>query len=184
MEGLKKVLNYISEVRFVVDTDANTVVHQQLLPTVNQPGGLAIPLILWIWLFNIIVNCIGWMMNREPDCVSHYLQVNIQPETKEDDDIADSLEVSIQKRQVEQSSERNREKAIYYWEKRKEAWEHFVGLWQGEEYSARCNPMGKLLGNSGWQEGKTPKHMQHFRWKDINYLTSDEVMYQPEKTSK
>ena len=40
MKALKKFRNYVYGVRFLVETDANTLVHQLNLPTSDLPGGL------------------------------------------------------------------------------------------------------------------------------------------------
>ena len=55
IQALKKFSKYIYGVRFLVETHANTFVHQLNLPANNLPGALVICWIVWLQLFNFDV---------------------------------------------------------------------------------------------------------------------------------
>lgn len=48
MKALKMFYHYVYEVTFLVEPDANTLVHQVNLPTNDLPGGLFTLSIVWI----------------------------------------------------------------------------------------------------------------------------------------
>ena len=63
MRALKKFYNNVYGVRFLVETNANTLVHQLNLPANDLLGALVTCGIVWIWLFNFEIRHIPGPLN-------------------------------------------------------------------------------------------------------------------------
>jgi hypothetical protein len=70
MKVLKKFRNNVYAVRFLMETDANRLVHQLNLPANDQPGALVTRWIMWIQLFNFDVKHIPGRLHGGPDGLS------------------------------------------------------------------------------------------------------------------
>jgi hypothetical protein len=80
MKARKKFRNYIYGVRFLVETDANTLVHQQNLPANDLPGALVTRWIVWIRLFDFDVEHVPGSLNGGPDGLSRRPRGDGEPE--------------------------------------------------------------------------------------------------------
>jgi hypothetical protein len=175
MKALKKFRNYVYGVRFLVETDANTLVHQLNLPANDLPGALVTRWIAWIRLFDFDVKHGPGRLNGGPDGLSRRPRGQGEPEPEVEDDLEETIEASLRGIRVEQGSDRKRRERPY---------EPFVGLRLAEEYKGRWKEIGEFLGNLKRPEGKTMKEMQQFRREATKYLVSDGILYRRRKTNE
>ena len=175
MKALKKFRNYVYGVRFLVETDANTLVHQLNLPANDLPGALVTRWIAWIRLFDFDVKHVPGRLNGGPDGLSRRPRGEGELEPEEEDDLEETIEASLRGIRVEQGSDRKRRKRPY---------EPFVGLRLPEEYKGRWKVIGEFLGNLKRPEGKTMKEMQQFRREATKYLVSDGILHRRRKTNE
>jgi len=101
MKALKKFRNYIHVVRFLVESDTNTLVHQLYLPANNLSGALVICWIAWIRLFDFDVQHVPGRLNGGPDGLSQRLRVEGEHELEEEDDLEEIFEASLRGIRVE-----------------------------------------------------------------------------------
>jgi len=175
MKALKKFHNYVYGVRFLVETDTNTLVHELNLPTNNQPGGLVIRWIAWIRQFDFNVNHVPLGLNGGPHVLSRRPRGEGEPEPEEDNDLQEIIAASLRGIRVERGPELKRKGREY---------EPFVGLGLVQEYKPRWNEIGEFLGNLNRPERKGTKEMQHFRREATKYLASDGILYRRQKTNE
>jgi hypothetical protein len=175
MKALKKFCNYVYGVRFLVETDANTLVHQLNLPANDLPGALVTRWIAWIRLFDFDVKHVPARLNGGPDGLSRWPRGEGEPEPEEEDKLEETIEASLRGIRVEQVSDRKRRERPY---------EPFVGLRLAEEYKGRWKGIGEFQGNLKRPEGKTTKELQQFRREATKYLVSDGILYRRRKTNE
>jgi len=168
MKALEKFRNYPYGIWFLVETDANTLVHQRNVPANDRPGALVTLGLVWIWLFNFGMKHVPGRLNGGHDGLSRQPQGKGQPVPEEEDDLEETIEASLRGIQVEQGSDS---------QGRERPYELFVWLWLAEEYKGWWNEIGECLGNLKQQEGKTPTVMQQFRREATKYLLPDGVLY-------
>jgi len=173
MKALKKFRNYVYGVRFLVETDANTLVHQLNLPTNDLPGALATRWIAWIQLFDFDMKHVPGRLNGGPDGLSRWPRGEGEPEPEEQDDLEETIEASLRGIRVEQGPDRKRRERPY---------EPLVRLRLAEEYKGRWKEIGEFLGNLKRPEGKTTKEMHQFWQEAMKYLVSDGILYRRRKT--
>jgi hypothetical protein len=80
MKALKKFRNNVYGVRFLVETDANTLVHQLNLPANDLPGALVTCRNAWIQLFDFDVKYVPGRLNGGPDGLSRWPRGEGEPE--------------------------------------------------------------------------------------------------------
>jgi len=175
MKALKKFRNYIDGVRFLVETDANTLVHQLNLPANDLPGALVTRWIAWIRLFHFEVKHVPGSLNGGPDGLSRRPRGEGESEPEEEDDPEETIEASLQGIRVEQGSDRKMRERPY---------EPSVGLRLAEEYKGRWKEIGEFLGNLKRPERMTTKEMHQFRREALKYLVSDGILYRRRKTNE
>jgi hypothetical protein len=95
MKALKKFSNYVYGVRLLVETDANTLVHQLNLPANDLPGALVTRWIPWIRLFDFDVKHVPWRLNGGPDGLSRRPRREGEPEPEEEDDLEETIEARL-----------------------------------------------------------------------------------------
>jgi len=165
MKAVEMFRNHVCGVRFVVETDANTLVQQLNLPANELPGELLTHWIMWMRAFDFDVQYIPGRLNGGPDVLSWRPRGDGEPEPEEEDDQEETIEASLRGIQVEQGPHRKR------WER---PYEPFVGLRLAEEYNGRWKNIGECLGNLKRPEGNNMKEMQPFR------LETTKTMFQME----
>jgi len=175
MKALKKFRNYVYGVRFLVETDANTLVHQQHLPANDLPEALVTRWIAWIRLFDFDVKHVAGRLNGGPDGLSQRARGEGEPEPEQEDDIEGTIEPSLRGIRVKRGPERK---------SRGRAYEPFDGLRLAEEYKGRRKKIGEFLGNLKRPEGQTMKEMQQFRREAIKYVVSDGIISRRRKTNE
>jgi len=154
MKAIKKFGNYVYAVRFLVETDTNTLVHQLNLPANDLPGALLTRWIAWIRLFDFDVKHVPGRLNGGPDGLSRQPRGKREPEPEEENDLEEPIEASLRGIRVEQGPYRKRRERPY---------KTFVGLRLAEEYKGSWKEIGEFLGNLKRPEGKTKKEIHQFR---------------------
>ena len=101
MRALKKFRNYVYGVRFLVETDANTLVHQLNLPANDLPGALITRWMAWTRLFDFDVNHIPGRLNGRPDALSRRPPEEGENEAEGEDDLEETIEASLRGIQAE-----------------------------------------------------------------------------------
>jgi len=167
--------NYVYGVRFLVETDANTLVHQLNLPANDLPGALVTLWIAWIRLFDFDVKHVPGRLNGGPDGLSRRPRADGEPEPEKEDDLEDTIEANLRGIRVEYGSDRKMREGPY---------EPFVGLRLAEEYKGRWKEICEFLENLKRPEGKTTKEMQQFRQDATKYLVSEGIHYRRRKTNE
>jgi hypothetical protein len=128
MNAVQKFRNYVYEVRFLVETDANTVVHWLNFPGNDLPGALVTCCITGIQLFDFDVKHVPGRLNGCPVGLSRRPRVKGELEPKQEYDLGETIEACLQGMRVERVPERK---------SRGSASAQFVGLRQAEEYNGR-----------------------------------------------
>jgi hypothetical protein len=108
MKELKKFLNYVYGVRFLLETDANTLVHQLNLSANDLPGAQVSCWVTWIRRSDFDVNHVPGTLNEGPDGLPRRPLGEEEPEHEDEDDLEEAIETSLRGIQVEQGSERER----------------------------------------------------------------------------
>ena len=126
MKVLEKFRNYAYGVRFLMETDANTLVHQLNLPTNDLPGARVTQWIAWIRLFDFNLRHGTGRLNRGPDGLPPRSRGEGEPEPEEEYDLEETIEANIRGIRVGEGSDRKRRERPY---------EPFVGLRLAEEYN-------------------------------------------------
>jgi hypothetical protein len=70
MKALKKFHNYLYKVRFLVETDIITFVHQLYLPANDMPGVPVIRGIAWMCVFDFELQYLPGRLKGGSDCVA------------------------------------------------------------------------------------------------------------------
>ena len=91
LKSLKKLKVCIYGVRFMVEIDAKTLLHQLNLPIVDLPGAMVTRWITWIRLFDFDVRHVPGRQHSEPDSLSR----RPNDDDGDDDDDYDSMEEGI-----------------------------------------------------------------------------------------
>ena len=86
LRALKKLKVWLYGVKFVVEIDAKTLLHQLNLPIVDLPGDMVTRWITWIQLFDFNVRHVPGRKHSGPDGLSRW------PADDDDDDDCDSVE--------------------------------------------------------------------------------------------
>jgi hypothetical protein len=94
MKAHKKFRNYVYGVRFLVETDGNTLVHQRNLPANALPGALVTRWIAGIRLFDFDVKHVPGRLNGRRDGLSGRPRGEGEPEPEEEDDLEETFEAS------------------------------------------------------------------------------------------
>ena len=101
IRALKKFRNYVYGVRFLVETDANKLVHQLNLPENDLPGALITRWMAWIRLFDFDVKHIPGRLNGGPDALSRRPPGEEENEAEGEDDLVETIEASLRGIQAE-----------------------------------------------------------------------------------
>jgi len=141
MKALEKFRNYVYGVRFLVETDATTSVHQLNLPAIDLPEAPDTQCISWIRLFDFKVKHDPGRLNGGADGLSWRLRGEGEPEPVEEDNLEETIEASLCGIWVERRPEGK-------W--RGWAYEPFVGVRLAEECKGRWKKIGVFLGNLKW----------------------------------
>jgi hypothetical protein len=91
MQARNKFCNSIHAVRFHIETDTNTLVHQLNLHANDLPGALVSCRIAWIWQFDFEVNDDRMRLNGGPDGLSWQPLRAASPHPKEVGDIEETI---------------------------------------------------------------------------------------------
>jgi len=167
VKPLMQIRNWVYGVRSLVETAANTLVHQLNLAANDLSGALPTSWIMWIRLFNFDVKQVPGGLNGGPNSLWRKPQWAGEPEPEEEDDPDETIQASLHGIRVEQGLDWNRRERLY---------EPFDGLRLVEEYNWRWMEVGEFLGNLKWPEGGTSEEMQQF-WQEVTkYLVSDGVL--------
>ena len=86
LRALKKLRVWLYGIRFVVEIDTKTLLHQLNLPIVDLPGAMVTSWITWIRLFDFDVRHVLRRKHSGPDGLSR------RPADTDDDDDCDSVE--------------------------------------------------------------------------------------------
>jgi len=86
MKPLKEFHNYIYGVRFFMQTNVYTLVHQLYVPDNDLPGALVTRWIAWIRVFQFYVKHIPRKLNGGADSLSRWPRGEWEPEPEEEDD--------------------------------------------------------------------------------------------------
>jgi hypothetical protein len=95
MKALKKFRNYVYGVRFLVETDANPLVHQLHLPANDLPGALVTQWIAWIRQFDFDVEHVPGRLNGGPEGLSRQPRGEGEAKPEENDDLEETIEASL-----------------------------------------------------------------------------------------
>jgi len=106
MNALQKFRNYVYEVRFLVETDANTGVHRLNFPGNDLPGALVTCWITGIRLFDFDVKHVPGRLNGGPVGLSRRPRVKGELEPKQEYDLGETIEACLQGMRVERVPER------------------------------------------------------------------------------
>jgi hypothetical protein len=93
LKALKKLRVYLYGVRFTVETDANTLVHQLNLPASDLPGAVITRWIAWLRLFDFDVVHVSGEKNSGPDALSRRPRSS---DDSDDDEPEDDIEQMIE----------------------------------------------------------------------------------------
>ena len=96
MKVLEKFHNYVYGVRFHVETDANTLVHQPKLPANDLPGAPVTLRITWIRMFDFDVKPVPGRLSGGPDSLSRRPRGEGEPEPEQDHDLEVTIVASLQ----------------------------------------------------------------------------------------
>jgi len=141
VKALKKIYDYIYRGRFLMETDVNTLVHQQNLPANDLPGALVTRKIPWIRLFDSDVNHIPGRPNGGPDGLLWRPRGERVSDPVEKDNLEKPIEARLRGIWVEQGTERERKTRTY---------KLCVGLRLAEEYGGRWMEIGEKVQNLKW----------------------------------
>jgi len=173
--ALKTCRNYIYQVRFLAETEANRLVHQLNIPANDLPGALVTHWIARIRLCNFNMKHVPGRLNGGSDGLSRQPRGVGEPEPAEEYNLEETIEARLRGIQVEQALERMRTGRAYTL---------CVGLRLPEEYKGRWKERAEFLGNWKLPEGNTSKEMQQC-WQDgTKYLVTDGVLYHRRKTNE
>jgi len=100
-QALKKFHNYVYGVRFLIETDANTLVHQLHLPANDLPGAQVTRWIAWIQLFNFEAEHGPGILIGGPDGLSRWPRGEGRSDLEGVDDLEETIEASLQGIRVE-----------------------------------------------------------------------------------
>src|SRR5690606_20010179 len=89
LKALKKFKHYLYGVRFLVEIDAQTLVHQLNQPSSDLPGALVSRWIAWIRLFDFDIAHVSGTKHQGPDALSRRRQ---SEQSEEDDDSDQDLD--------------------------------------------------------------------------------------------
>jgi hypothetical protein len=101
MMTFKKFRYYEYGVRFLVETDANRLVHQLNLPANDLQGALVTCRIAWIPLFYFYAKYVPGRVNGGTDGLTRQPQGDAEPDPADDVDREESFEASLRGRRVE-----------------------------------------------------------------------------------
>jgi hypothetical protein len=118
---------------------------------------------------------IPWRVNVGPDGLSRRPQGAGDHDPEEEDDPEETMKASCGGLKVEQGPESN---------KRRRAYELFVGLRLVDVCKSRWKKVGEWLGNLKRPEGKTTKKMLQFWPEPKKCLLSDGIFYWRRKTNE
>jgi hypothetical protein len=106
MKALKKFCSYVYGVRFHVETDTNTLVHQLNLPANNLPTAQVTHWIVWIRLFDFSVKHAARSVTGGPDGLSLRPRGEGVSEPEAEDDLEETIKESLPGIRVEQGPDR------------------------------------------------------------------------------
>jgi len=108
MKSQKNFHNYVYGVRFLVETDANTLVHQPNLPANDPPGARVTHWIAWIWLLDFNTKHIPGRLNGYPDGDWRWPWGEGEPKLDVEDDQEETIEATLRGIWTEQRAEHQR----------------------------------------------------------------------------
>jgi len=113
MKALSKCCNYVYAVRFLVETDTNTLEHQLHMPPDDMARALVTCSIGWIQLFDFDLKHIPGRLNRGPDNISGPPRGEEEPVPEEKDDLEETIEASLRGIRVERGPESQRRETAH-----------------------------------------------------------------------
>ena len=113
IKALRKFRNYVYQVRFLVETDANTLVHQLNLPANDLAGTVVTDWITWIQLFDFDIKEVPGRLKGGHDSLSWRQRGEGEPEPVEEDDLEETIEASLRGIRVESVSDLNWSETLY-----------------------------------------------------------------------
>jgi len=95
MKALKQFCNNLYEVRILLQTDANTSVHELNLPAKDLPGALVTRWIAWIRLLDFDLKHVPGRLNGGPNGLSRRPRGEGELAPEEDNDLEETIGASI-----------------------------------------------------------------------------------------
>src|SRR5258705_3766701 len=95
LKALKKLRYYLYGVRFLVEIDAKTLVHQLNQPATDLPGSVVNRWLAWIRLFDFELKHVSGTKHGGPDSLSRRPTGDNDSESGEDDDVEDAMDADL-----------------------------------------------------------------------------------------
>ena len=108
LKALKKLLYYLYGVRFFVEIDTKTLVHQLNQPASDLPGSVVNRWLAWIRLFDFDLRNVSGTKHRGPDSLSRRLRADedLQSEGEDVEDAMDTDLAALNSEDVERGDRR------------------------------------------------------------------------------
>jgi len=95
LKALKKLPVYLYGVRFVVEIDARTLVHQLNLPASDLPGSVVNRWLAWIRLFNFEIKHVAGKKHGGPDGLSRRRKSEDDSEDEDDNEVEEVMDADL-----------------------------------------------------------------------------------------
>jgi len=171
--ALMTFCNYVYVVSFLMETDANTFVHQLHSPANDLPRPPVTHWITLIWPFNFDVKHIPDRLNGGPHGLAWQLGGEGEPKSNVKAAQEETIQPNLSEIQVEWQPEQKRDERAY---------EQRVQLRLVEEYKGRRKELGEFLKDLKQLDGRTMKAMQQICQTTTSYLVSDCVLSRRQKS--
>ena len=95
LKGLKKLRVYLYGVRFVMEIDARTLVHQLNLPALDLLGSVVNRYLTWIRLFNFDIKHVAGKKHGGPDGLSRRKQSEDDSDSDDSDELNEYMDAKL-----------------------------------------------------------------------------------------